>query len=603
MGQRTRRRFLAEGAMALAGVAVAGAAPPAEGASADAGTPAGSSSIFSGTPGAGPPPSGPPVSAATFAEAEKLMRVTFTPAQRTQAAESWNQNMGPFFDRRSFKLAETDVPGMVWNPVLRGTGRMPKRNRVVRSSSAGRMPTRDDDLAFAPVHLLSRWLQARQVSSVRLTELALARLERFQPQINCTITLIREQAMQQAEAADREIAQGHYRGPLHGIPYGAKDLLDTAGIRTTWGAEPFKNRVPAQNATVIARLRAAGAVLVAKLSLGALALNDVWFGGRTSNPWLLEEGSGGSSAGSAAAVAAGCVPFAIGSETYGSIVDPCIRCGTAGLRPTFGRVPRNGAMALSWSHDKLGPIARSVEDTALVMAVLSGPDPGDLSSLPSRFAFDATKPVKGLKVGVVLAWMAEAPATEVDRASLEALRKLGMEVVELSFPPLPWASLQSLVLADAAASFEELTLSGADAQMRMQVSDAWPNLFRQSRFISAVDYVQADRVRRRAAQVWAEQLAKVDVVLAPALRDEALSTNSTGHPCLVLRAGFVEIDRIRSDWLPPPGQQHPALSPKRRVPAGVSLIGHLWDDGTVCSVGLALESAMAVADARPPGFG
>jgi Asp-tRNA(Asn)/Glu-tRNA(Gln) amidotransferase A subunit family amidase len=603
MAQKTRRRFLADGAMALAGVAVAGAAGPAQAASPDAGTPAGSSSIFSGTPGAGPPPSGPPVSAATFTEAEKLMRVTFTPAQRTQAAESWNQNMGPFFDRRSFHLAETDVPGMVWNPVLRGIGRMPKRNRVVRSSGAGRMPTRDDDLAFAPVHLLSRWLQARQVSSVRLTELALARLERFQPQINCTITLIREQAMQQAEAADREIAQGRYRGPLHGIPYGAKDLLDTAGIRTTWGAEPFRNRVPAQDATVIARLRAAGAVLVAKLSLGALALNDVWFGGRTSNPWLLEEGSGGSSAGSGAAVAAGCVPFAIGSETYGSIVDPCIRCGTAGLRPTFGRVPRGGAMALSWSHDKLGPIARSVEDTALVMAVLSGPDPSDLSSLPSRFAFDATKPVKGLKVGVVPAWMKEPPATEVDRASLEALRKLGMEVVELSFPPLPWASLQSLVLTDAAASFEELTLSGSDAQMRMQVSDAWPNLFRQSRFISAVDYVQADRVRRRVAQVWAEQLAKVDVVLAPGLRDEALSTSSTGHPCLVLRAGFVEIDRIRSDWLPLPGQQHPALSPKRRVPAGVSLIGHLWDEGTVCSVGLALERAMGVADARPPGFG
>jgi Asp-tRNA(Asn)/Glu-tRNA(Gln) amidotransferase A subunit family amidase len=199
--------------------------------------------------------------------------------------------------------------------------------------------------------------------------------------------------------------------------------------------------------------------------------------------------------------------------------------------------------------------------------------------------------------------MKEPPATEVDRASLEALRKLGMEVVELSFPPLPWASLQSLVLTDAAASFEELTLSGSDAQMRMQVSDAWPNLFRQSRFISAVDYVQADRVRRRVAQVWAEQLAKVDVVLAPGLRGEALSTNSTGHPCLVLRAGFVEIDRIRSDWLPLPGQQHPALSPKRRVPAGVSLIGHLWDEGTVCSVGLALERAMGVADARPPGFG
>jgi Asp-tRNA(Asn)/Glu-tRNA(Gln) amidotransferase A subunit family amidase len=590
--------------MALAGMAVGGASGRAEAAATDAGTPAaGTPSIFSGTPGAGPAPSGPPVSAATFAEAEKLMRVALSPAERTQAAESWNQNMGAFFDRRAFHLAETDAPGMVWNPVLRGTGRMPKRNRLVRSTEAGMMPARDDDLAFAPVHRLSRWVQAGQVSSVRLTELALARLERFQPQLNCTITLTRELALRQAEAADREIAQGRYRGPLHGIPFGAKDLLDTAGIRTTWGAEPYRNRVPSQDATVIARLRAAGAVLVAKLSLGGLALNDVWFGGRTNNPWLLEEGSGGSSAGSSASVAAGCVPFAMGSETYGSIVDPCVRCGTTGLRPTFGRVPRTGAMALSWSHDKLGPIARSVEDTALVLAAISGPDPSDLSSLPSRFDFDATRTVKGLKVGVVPAWMGDAPATQVDRAAREALKKLGLQVVELSLPLLPWASLQSLVLADAAAAFEELTLSGGESQLRMQVSDAWPNLFRQSRFISAVDYVQADRVRRRAAQVWADQMAKVDVVLAPALRDEALATNSTGHPCLVLRAGFVEIDRIRSDWLPPPGQQHPALSPKRRVPHGVSLIGHLWDEGTVCSVGLALERAMGATDARPPGFG
>jgi Asp-tRNA(Asn)/Glu-tRNA(Gln) amidotransferase A subunit family amidase len=603
MAERTRRRFLAEGAMALAGVAVAGTVPAAEAAGADAGTPTGSGSIFSATPGAGSMPPGPPVTAATFAEAEKLMRVTLTPAQRAQAAESWDGNLGAFFGRRSFHLSDADVPATVWNPGLQGTGRMPKRNRVVRSPAiSSRPPKGDDDLAFAPVHQLSRWLQAREVSSVRLTELALARLERFQHQLNCTITLVRKQALQQAEVADREIAQGHYRGPLHGIPYGAKDLLDTAGIRTTWGAEPFRDRVPAQDATVIARLRAAGAILVAKLALGGLALNDVWFGGRTNNPWLLEEGSGGSSAGSAAAVGAGCVPFAIGSETYGSIVDPCDRCGTTGLRPTFGRVPRGGAMALSWSHDKLGPIARSVEDVALVLAAISGPDPGDLSSQPSRFAFDATRPVKGLKVGIVPAWMAEAPATEADRAALEALRKLGLEVVELSFPPLPWACMQSLVLADAAASFEELTLSGKDGQLRMQTVDSWPNLFRQSRFISAVDYVQADRVRRRAAQAWNDQLANVDLMLGPSWRDELLSTNSTGHPCLVMRAGFGEIDRVRSDWLPPRGQRHPALSPKRRVPHSTSLVGQLWDEGTVCSVGVALERALGVADARPPGF-
>jgi Asp-tRNA(Asn)/Glu-tRNA(Gln) amidotransferase A subunit family amidase len=598
---KSRRRFLTEGALTLAGMAVAASGEAR--AAPDAGTSAGSGtgSIFSGTPGDAAGSPGPPVTAETFAHAEKLMRVSMTAEQRTLAADSWNLNIGPFFARRDFPLGD-EAPGMVWNPVLRGTGRMPKRNRVVRSSSSARKPPSGEELAFAPVHQLSRWVQARQVSSVQLTELALARLERHQPQLNCTITLLREQALAEAEAADREIARGRYRGPLHGIPYGTKDLLDTAGIRTTWGAEPFRNRVPKEDATVVARLRAAGAILVAKLSLGALALNDVWFGGRTNNPWFLEEGSGGSSAGSGASVSAGLVPFAIGSETFGSIVDPCIRCGTTGLRPTFGRVPRTGAMTLSWSLDKLGPITRSVEDTALVLAAISGPDAGDLSSLPSRFAFDATRGVKGLKLGVVPAWMSGPAASDVEPAAAKALEHLGMKRVDLTFPDLPWAALQSLVLADAAASFERLTLSGDDAQLRMQVRDAWPNLFRQSRFISAVDYVQADRLRRHATKVWAEQLGKVDVILTPALRDEPLATNATGHPCLVLPTGWVMIDRMRSDWLPPPGQQLPSVSPPRKMPAGVSLIGHLWDEGTLCSVGMALESVSKMTDAHPPGF-
>jgi len=600
--RKSRRRFLAEGALALAGVAVAGSKEAAAAPDAGVSAPTGSS-IFSGTPGAATAEAGPPLTTGTFVEAEKLMRVTLTPEQRTQAAESWDGNFGAFFDRRKFKLTDDDGPALLWNPVLKGTGRMPKQSKVVRSAWTPRKPPGDEDLAFAPVHLLSRWVQSRQVSSRQLTELALARLERYQGQLNCIITLVRESALEQAAAADREIAQGKYRGPLHGIPFGVKDLLDTAGIRTTWGAEPFRNRVPKQDATVVARLKAAGGILVAKLSLGALALNDVWYGGRTNNPWLLEEGSGGSSAGSGSSVGAGLVPFAIGSETYGSIVDPSDKCGVTGLRPTFGRVPRGGAMTLSWSHDKLGPMARSVEDTALVLAAISGPDPTDLSSQPSKFAFDATRGVKGLKLGVVPAWMKEAPANEVDRAALEMLRKEGMEVVELTFPPFPWACLQALVLADSAASFEELTLSGADSQLRMQVRDAWPNLFRQSRFLSAVDYVQADRFRRKATQLYADQMAKVDVLLAPSLRDEALATNSTGHPCLVVRAGFAEIDRIQSDWLPPPGQQHPALHPPRKVPHSVTLIGHPWDEGTICQVGLALERAAGVADARPPGFG
>ena len=445
-------------------------------------------------------------------------------------------------------------------------------------------------------------LRARQISSVELTRSCLEQLAAHGPKLNSVVTRMPEHALAQAKRADDELAAGTDRGPLHGIPYGAKDLLDSAGIRTTWGAEPFRNRVPKEDATVIARLRAAGAILVAKLSLGALALNDVWFGGRTNNPWFLEEGSGGSSAGSAAAVSAGLVPFAIGSETFGSTVGPCARCGLTGRRPTFGRVPRTGAMTLCWSLDKLSPMARSVEDTALVLAAISGPDGRDLSAQPSRLDFDATRGVKGMKIGFVPAWLEKGEGKALVSGAIQALEKAGARRVDLTFPELPWASLSSLVFAEAGASFERLTLSGDDAQLRMQVRDAWPNVFRQARFISAVDYVQADRLRRHVAKVWAEQMARVDVVLTPSLRDEPLATNSTGHPCLVLPTGWVMIDRIRSDWLPPPGQQHPAVSPPRKMPSGVSLIGHLWDEGTLCSVGMALESASRMGDAHPPGF-
>ena len=603
--RKSRRRFLAEGALALAGAAAASSA----GAAPDAGTAPGPAA-GSTTSGAPADAAGPHVTPDTFAQAEKLMRVSMSQDQRALAADSWDLNVGPFFARRDFPLGE-EAPGMVWNPVLHGTGRMPRRNRLVRSTWTARKAPGDDELAFAPVHVLSRWVQTRQVSSVRLTELALARLERYQPQLNCTITLVREQALAEAEAADREIAHGKYRGPLHGIPFGAKDLLDSAGVRTTWGAEPFRNRVPKEDATVIARLRAAGAVLVAKLSLGALALNDVWFGGRTNNPWFLEEGSGGSSAGSAASVSAGLVPFAIGSETFGSTVGPCTRCGLTGLRPTFGRVPRTGAMTLSWSHDKLSAMTRSVEDTALVLAAISGPDGKDLSTLPSRLDFDATRGVKGMRIGFVPAWLEKGEGRAAVSGAMQALEKAGARRVDLTFPALPWPALATLFVAEAAASFERLTLSGEDAQLRMQVRDAWPNVLRQARFISAVDYVQADRLRRAAARVWSEQLSGVDVLLAPslvdgapasALLDEPACTNSTGHPCLVVPAGFVTIDRIRSDWLPPPGGQHPPVSPPRKMPTSVSLIGHLWDEGTLCTVGLALERALGMADEHPPGF-
>jgi Asp-tRNA(Asn)/Glu-tRNA(Gln) amidotransferase A subunit family amidase len=390
---------------------------------------------------------------------------------------------------------------------------------------------------------------------------------------------------------------------LHGIPWGAKDLLDTANIRTTYGAEPYRNRVPAADSTVVERLNAAGAVLVAKLSLGALALNDVWFGGQTMNPWLPEEGSSGSSAGPGAATAAGLVAFAIGSETGGSIVSPSMRCGVTGLRPTYGRVPRTGAMTLCWSLDKLGPMARSVEDTMLVLNAISGPDAGDVASVPSTLTFDAGADVAGLRVGYLPAWMKESPATDVDRAALEAVKKLGMKPVAVSIPDWPYDSLYLILFAEAAAAFEELTLSHRVDELKEQVPDAWPNVFRQSRFLSAVDFVQADRLRRKVAQEMARVFSEVDILLVPSLRDEMLViTNFTGHPSLTLRAGFVEVSEARSDWAPDPRHPLPKFSPPRRVPHGVTLIGRLFDEGRLAEVGMALEKAFGVAAERAPGF-
>ncbi len=491
-----------------------------------------------------------------------------------------------------------------WNPVLPGEKAGPANNEFVRSKTdPGPLPKNDEDIAFAPVTQLSLWIQQRKLSSERLTRLYLARLEQFNPKLRCVITLTRELALAQAKNADREIAAGKYRGPLHGIPWGAKDLLDTAGIPTTYGAEPFRNRIPTTDAVVVKRLNDAGAVLVAKLSLGALALNDIWFGGQTMNPWLLEEGSSGSSAGPGAATAAGLVGFAIGSETGGSIVSPSMRCGVTGLRPTFGRVARTGAMTLCWSLDKLGPMARSVEDTMLVLNTISGPDPGDVSSVPSKLDFNADASVQGLRVGYFPGWMKQNPATDVDRAALEAVKKVGMVPVEVAIPDWPYDSLDLILFAEAAAAFEELTLSGGLNQLKMQVPDAWPNTFRQSRFLSAVDFVQADRLRRKVAMEMERVFSQVDLLLVPSLRDEMLTlTNFTGHPSLTLRAGFVEVSEARSDWAPDPAHPLPKFSPPRRVPHGVTLIGRLFEEGTLGQAGLALERTFNVAGERPPGF-
>jgi len=565
------------------------------------------------TPGAPPAfgtsaPVGPAVTPATFAEAEKLMQVELSAAELAEAAGNWQQSMAPLYERRQgpkkLALADTDVPATLWNPAIPqvaiGVG------RDIFVGTGGRdlpLPESEDDIAYASTTQLSRWIQSRKITSERLVQIYLKRIARFDPKLRCVITLLGEQALAQARAMDKELAAGGLRGPLHGIPWGAKDLLDTAGIATTYGAEPIEHRVPQHDSTVVKRLTEAGAVLIAKLSMGALALNDIWFGGQTMNPWLLEEGSSGSSAGPGAAVAAGLVGFAIGSETQGSIISPSMRCGVTGLRPTFGRVPRTGAMTLSWTCDKLGPMARSVEDTLLVLDAIYGPDERDLACVKQPLSFNMKQSMHGLRVGYFPEWMKSDPATEVDRHALEVIKSLGWQPVELSLPPAPYDSLNIILFAESAAAFEELTLSHKVDELKVQVPDAWPNTFRQSRFLSAVDFVQADRMRRKVAALMALLFKDVDVMLVPSLRDEMLViANFTGHPSLTLRAGFVEVSEARSDWAPDPKHPLPKFSPPRRVPHGVTLIGRLFEEGILGQAGIALEEAFNVVGERPKGF-
>jgi Asp-tRNA(Asn)/Glu-tRNA(Gln) amidotransferase A subunit family amidase len=601
---KSRREFLAETSLGLlAATTPLAVAAPCLSQEQQPGLPPGAPPAF-GTAH----PMGPIVSPTTFAEAEKIVQVELNEAELGVAAASWRVNMAPLVERRTgprkVALEPELAPYSRWDPVLPGQKVLPARDRFIRSDTdPGPLPANDEDIAFASVTQLSRWIEHRKLSSERLTHLYLDRLEKFNPKLRCVITRTRELALAQAKKADEEIAAGKYRGPLHGVPWGGKDLLDTAGIPTTYGAEPYRNRVPSKDAAVVQRLHESGAVLVAKLSLGSLALNDIWFGGQTMNPWLLEEGSSGSSAGPGAATAAGLVGFSIGSETGGSIVSPSMRCGVTGLRPTYGRVARTGAMTLCWSLDKLGPMTRSVEDTLLVLHAISGPDAGDVSSVPSKLDFDAGAAVQGLRVGYFPAWMKENPATDVDRAALEAVKKVGMVPVEVSIPNWPYDSLDLILFAEGAAAFEELTLSHGLDQLKIQTYDAWPNLFRQSRFLSAVDFVQADRLRRKVAEEMARVFSEVDLLLVPSLRDEMLTiTNFTGHPSLTLRAGFVEVSQARSDWAPDPSRPLPKFSPPRRVPHGVTLIGRLFDEGTMASAGLALERAFGVVGERPPGF-
>ncbi|HET7883551.1 MAG TPA: amidase [Acetobacteraceae bacterium] len=532
---------------------------------------------------------------AMLAAAEALLGVRYSDAERALMRDNLTEQIELAVRRRAVRLPNALPPATLFDPRLPGFT-MPEQVALNIPRSAPPLPDDDDDIAFAPVCHLSTWIAGGQLSSTRLTQIYLDRIRRHDPALFSFATVTEAVALAQAKRADELLAAGRSLGPLHGIPYGAKDILDTAGITTGWGAEPFADRVPEIDAEVIHRLAAAGAVLLGKTSVGALAYGDVWYGGQTRNPWNIEEGSRGSSAGSASATAAGLVGFAIGTETLGSIVAPSARCGVVGLRPTFGRVSRAGAMALCWSLDKIGPICRGVDDTALVLAAINGYDAQDLGSIAAPFGWDATRSTAGMRVGYVAADFTDP----LDAAALDAVRVLDATVVSLELPDLPYGALRHLLFAEAAAAFEELTLDDADDTLTRQDPGAWPNSFRKARFLSAVDHIQLDRLRRRVMQEMDALFQRVDVLLAPVLAGPMTTIgNMTGHPCLTIRAGFTEMRaREMPAFLDAAIRQ--TDGPEQVVPHAITIVAPLFDEAAALTLGHALEALLGVAGRRPP---
>ena len=542
------------------------------------------------------------IPAAAIRAAEQLAGVAYSDAERALMLDNIAAQIALSVRRRAVALPHDLAPATRFDPRLPGWAPPPPEPFRPVLEPAGELPGDDADIAFAPVSRLAGWVRTRALSSERLTGIYLDRIARFGPMLECVATVTADLALAQARAADALLASGTYLGPLHGIPWGCKDILDTAGIVTGWGAEPWSGRVPATDAAVVRRLEAAGAVLVAKTTVGALAYGDIWYGGRTRNPWNLDEGSSGSSAGSASATAAGLVGFSLGSETLGSIVAPSLRCGATGLRPTFGRVSRVGAMPLCWTLDKIGPICRGVADTGLVLAAIEGYDDADPCSIAEPLGYDASAPVRGLRLGHYPADFAGSDAHELDRAMLDAARGLGLELVELTRPELPYEALMNVLFAEAAASFEQLTLSDQDDLLSWQEPGAWPNTFRKARFLSAVDHIQLDRLRRRVMGDMEAAFAGVDAIIGPCLAGPLLLiTNYTGHPSLALRCGFRQSPTRRNLSLAEAKLDQGAETEgiQHEVPHAVSLYGRLFDEGTLLRIGGAMEAALGVADRRP----
>ena len=522
-------------------------------------------------------------------DAEAVTGLEFTAEERELMLRGLNRNLGRYRALREQDIPNAVYPAISFDPVLPGMT-LPTEQREFRYSRPVGVtrPANLEGLAFEPVTVLSELIRTKKVTSTELTRMYIERLRRYDPTLLCVITITEERALRQARQADAEIARGHYRSPLHGIPWGAKDLLAVQGYRTTWGAKPYENQRLDENATVVQRLDEAGAVLIAKLTLGALAQGDVWFGGRTRNPWDPEQGSSGSSAGPASATAAGLVGFSIGSETLGSIVSPSTRCGTSALRPTFGRVSRHGAMALAWSMDKLGPMCRSVEDCALVMNAIRGADGKDPTARDVPFNWDPAVRPSQLRIGYLKTAFEQErqenqrDAQQADLLVLDVLRELGADLVPFSLPDdLPLEAMRIILSAEAGASFNELTMSGRDEELVRQGSGGWPNSFRTSRFIPAVEYIQANRLRTIAMGALESRFEGIDVFVAPSrVGNTLLLTNLTGHPTVVVPNGFRE----------------------NGTPLSISFIGKLFGDAEALALAKAYQDATGFHSRKPPQF-
>ena len=538
---------------------------------------------------------GAEITVASIAAAEEVAGLQFSDAERTMMLDGLKQQEQRIENLHKVSIANTVSPALIFNPVPAGMSvpREAKRPMVRGRIVASPVPSNLDELAFLSVAELSDLVRRRRVSPTQLTQMYIARIRRYDPVLKCVVTLMEDRAMAQARAADAEIARGKYRGPLHGIPWGAKDLLAVRGYKTTWGAGPFRNQVIDDDATVVERLDGAGAILVAKLTLGELAQGDVWFGGTTKNPWKLDQGSSGSSAGPASATAAGLVGFTVGSETLGSISSPSTRCGTTGLRPTFGRIPKSGAMALSWSMDKLGPICRSVEDCALVLDAIHGPDGKDLSAIPASFNWNAGLNPSRLRVGYVKSAF-DLPAIDpkdekrtlhaskkFDDAALAVLRGMRVSLIPVELPDFPYDAMRIILTAEAAAAFDELTRSNRDSELVQQTRNDWANTFRTARFIPAVDYINANRLRSTAIAAWHELMKTVDVIVTPTSASnlsQLVATNLTGHPAVILPNGF------REDG----------------TPVSLTFIGGLFEEAKLMAVAHAYQSATGFHRLHPP---